>query len=59
VTAPVLLGLDVQGAANYGFWRLELNRTTLVVTITYTDADLVGGTLSWTMTPDKCVLNNY
>ena len=59
VTAPVIVVFDVQGAANTGFWQIQLNRSTLVVTITYNDVDVVGGTLSWVMTPDKCVVNNY
>lgn len=58
-TAAVFVESDMSGTANAGYWKLELNRTTLVATITYTDADVIGGVQCWTMTPDKCVVNAY
>jgi hypothetical protein len=50
---------DATMNANAGWWDVRLNRTTLVVTIDYNDTDVMGGKRSWTMTPDKCVVNKY
>lgn len=58
-TAPVQMTLDSAGPVNAGWWRISLNRTTLVVTIDYNDLDVTGGKKTWTMTPDKCVVNKY
>lgn len=58
-TAAVQMTLDVIGADNYGYWTISLNRATLVTTIVNTDIDVAGGSRSWTMTPDKCVVNTY
>lgn len=58
-TAPVILVFDSAGAVNGGWWKLSLNRMSLVVTIEYNDTDVMGGKRSWTMTPDKCVVNRY
>jgi len=53
--APVIVTFDVQGAANNGWWRISLNRTTLVVTAVYNDSDLGGnGTRVWTSSPSIC-----
>jgi hypothetical protein len=59
--APIQVTFDAQSPAKGGWWQLSLNRTTLVVTIEYTDVDLpdVGDKRSWIMTPDKCVANMY
>ena len=57
--APVLFTLDSYGSADGGYWRLSLDRQTLVTVIVYNDADLASGTETWTMTPDKCILNSY
>lgn len=59
VDAPVLLVFDAYGAATSGFWKLELDRQTLVTVITYIDAELDSGPRVWTMDPAKCVLNLY
>jgi hypothetical protein len=60
-TAPVILVFDATGTANAGWWRISLNRTTLVTTIEYNDVDLpeVDDKRAWTMTPDKCVVNSF
>jgi hypothetical protein len=57
--APVSITFDATMNANAGWWDVRLNRTTLVVTIDYNDTDVMGGKRSWTMTPDKCVVNKY
>jgi len=57
--AAVIVSLDEAPPANGGFFRLSLNRTTLVTTIVYTDVDVAGGTTSWTMLPASCVTNSY
>ena len=58
-TAMVTLQYDLQGAANAGWFSLELNRSTLVTTIVYHDSDAAGGQTVWSMTPDQCVSNTY
>jgi len=55
-TASVRILYDVVGSQNAGFFSLSLNRSSLIVSIDYTDND---GNLNWTMTPDKCVSNRY
>ena len=57
--AAVLVSLDEMPPGNGGFFRISLNRTTLVTTIVYTDVDVAGGTTSWTMLPSNCVANSY
>lgn len=57
--AAVIVSLDEATPANGGFFRVSLNRETLVTSVIYNDADVAGGTRSWTMTPDKCVSNAY
>lgn len=58
-TASVLIRNDLAGATNAGYWDVRLDRTTLVVTAQYNDADLTGGQQTWSMTPDQCVVNSY
>ena len=48
---------DVSGTANGGDWKIGLNRTTLVTTVTYVDPDIT--TLSWTLPSSSCTLNNF
>ena len=48
---------DVSGSANGGDWKIGLNRTTLVTTVTYVDPDIT--TLSWTLPSSSCTLNNF
>lgn len=57
--AGVSVQFDQAAPANSGFWILSLDRKTLVTSIVYNDADVLGGTQSWTMTPAACVVNNY
>lgn len=59
LTAAVSMRNDAEGSNNYGWWAMELDRTTLVLTATYSDIDAPGGKRVWTMTPDKCVVNDY
>jgi len=58
-TAAVILANDQSGTANGGWWRLELDRKTLITSITYFDDEVVDGEISWVMTPDKCINNEY
>ncbi len=58
-TAPVYMTYDAVGADNAGWWKVSLDRQTLIVTAECNDPDLTGGTRSWFMTPDKCVSNTY
>ena len=57
--AAVLVSIDEAPPGNGGFFRISLNRTTLVTSIVYTDVDVAGGTASWTMLPANCVANSY
>jgi hypothetical protein len=58
-TAAVIFTLDAFGAANGGWWRLSLDRATLVHTAAYSDSEMVGGGKTYTMTPDKCLVNMF
>jgi hypothetical protein len=59
VLGAVIVVFDLSGSSNSGFWRLSLDRSTLVVSATYTDTDYAGGGQTWTMTPDDCTVNEY
>lgn len=58
-TAPINITLDEFAPNDSGWWSVSLDRSTLVVSIVYHDADVAGGGSSWTLTPDKCVVNSY
>jgi hypothetical protein len=58
-TAAVVMTDDYAGTANGGWWQIEVDRTTLITVIEYNDSDAPGGQDTWTMTADKCTLNNY
>lgn len=57
--ASVLLQFDQAPPLNAGFWELSVDRGTAVTSIVYHDVDVAGGTVSWTMPPSACVLNQY
>lgn len=59
VSAPSFVTFDVLGTANYGWWRLELDRATLVVTITYNDLDLEENPTIWAVAPEACTRNVF
>jgi hypothetical protein len=59
LTAAVQVQFDLLGPANAGFWRVELNRSTLITTVVYTDVDAAGGKLTFSMPANQCILNNY
>ena len=59
LTAPIVIDLDSYAPADSGWWQLSLDRSTLIVSIVYNDADIDGGSLSWTMLPSQCIVNNY
>lgn len=58
-TATVSFILDAAGPSDGGWWTIALDRTSLVVTITYHDVDVDGGTDVWTEQPSQCVVNHY
>ena len=61
-TAAVLLTYDLSGTDNWGYWSISVNRSTLVVTILYTDSNESGGSTTWTLSSSSatnCVLNSY
>jgi hypothetical protein len=58
-TAPVMFTNDFASPANGGYWKLSLDRSSLVTTIEYNDINVAGGKRSWTMVPSKCVVNTY
>lgn len=57
--AAVIVPLDELPPANGGYFRITLNRETLVTSIVYTDVDATGGSRAWTMQPTQCVSNAY
>ena len=60
-TAAVLFRYDIDGSANFGYWVISVNRSTLAATIVYTDSDTSGGSDTWTLpsSSSNCVLNSY
>lgn len=58
-TAPVTIGFNYFNFSNYGSWVISLDRTTDVVIATYNDPALSPPYLTWTLTPDKCVVTTY
>jgi hypothetical protein len=58
-TAPVFLTYDVSGTANGGYWKMALNRTTLVSSVEYNDLDVTNGKLTWSKPASECTVNNY
>lgn len=56
-TAPVYLAFGAYSGR--GSWRLSFDRTTNVFTVKYTDIGMTAGKLTWTPTPDKCVITTY
>jgi hypothetical protein len=53
-TAPIYINYDVQSTANFGFFVISLNRSTMVTTIVYTDSDVTGGALTWSQPSSDC-----
>ena len=53
-TAPIFINYDVSGSANYGYFVISLNRSTMVTTIVYTDSDVTGGSTTWTLPSSNC-----
>ena len=58
-TGFINIRYDVSGSANGGDWQISLNRSTLVSTVTYTDSEATGGSLSWTLASSYCTLNSF
>jgi hypothetical protein len=58
-TAPVLVLYDLSGTANAGWWKIYLDRTTLITTLEYNDADEPGGQSIWYWVASQCVLTSY
>ena len=58
-TAAVTFTDDYEATPVASWWHITLDRDTLVVTADYNNVDLPGGKNTWTMTPDKCVVNTY
>jgi hypothetical protein len=58
-TAAVLFTYDYAGTLNGGYWKMSLDRTTLVSTVEYNDVDVTSGKLIWTKPASECVVNNY
>ena len=53
-TAPIFINYDVSGTANFGYFVISLNRSTMVTTIVYTDSDVSGGSTSWSQPSSDC-----
>lgn len=55
----VSIVFDIAPPYDYGFWTLSMDRSTVFGTIVYTDADVSGGSASWTYGSTFCTVNNY
>ena len=53
-TAPLYINYDVAGSANFGYFKITLNRSTMVTTIVYTDSDVSGGSDTWSQPSSDC-----
>jgi hypothetical protein len=58
-TAEVTFTYDAAGSANGGWWRIGLNRSTLVQVVEYHDPDVASGLLAWTKDPSECQVSTY
>jgi len=61
-TAAINITADLLGTDNWGYWRISLNRSTLVVSIVNTDSDATGGSNTWTLSSyssNNCVLVSF
>jgi Collagen triple helix repeat (20 copies) len=62
-TAQVNVVMDIASPVDFGFWKMSLNRTTLVVSVSYNDTDLptygFSNPFNLTFTPSACVVNTY
>ena len=58
-TAAIFIAYDLIGTSNWGYWRISVNRSTLVVTILYTDSDESGGSTTWTFPNSICGLTSH
>ncbi len=54
LTAPIYINYDVSGTANYGYWVISMDRTTLITTIVYYDTDISVGSLTWVEPSSDC-----
>ena len=53
--APIYINYDVAGSANSGYFKLSLNRSTMITTILYTDSDVTGGSDTWSIPSSNCL----
>lgn len=58
-TAPVRIGFNYFNNSTRGSWLISLDRTTNIVIAKYIDQALTPPYLTWSMTPDKCVVSTY
>jgi hypothetical protein len=57
-TTPLHVVLDVDAIPNYGAWSLSLNRTTAVLSVVYTDPDLMQPYTN-SFPPSFCTVKTY
>lgn len=59
-TADVLVVADYDFTSDGGWWKVSLNRSTMVTSITYTDSSLGGlSPVNLTFTPAACSVQNW
>lgn len=58
-TASVFFTADLEGADNWGWWEISVDRSTSIATIEYTDDDFGASPVVWTATPEECMYNEY
>lgn len=58
-SAQIVALLDEVPPSDGGYWIVTMDRTTLVVTATYHDADIDAGVMSWAFPAEHCTRNTY
>lgn len=58
VTGPVVIGGDMYGDHDYGYWQAEYFRDTQILSIEYHDQSLTGGERAWVAPISACTVQN-
>ena len=59
--APIFISFDLSanGVSNGGYWKITLDRSTLITSIEYNDVDVAPNPSFWPMTADRCIHNEF
>lgn len=58
-SAPVQVTKDAMGTPTAGFFKLELDRDSLVLTVSYVDAEIDPSVTTWTLQPEQCTVREF